>query len=163
MGQRGPAPTPSAVLKLRGTLRPDRVFDEPEPPEGVPECPDWLSDEAKQAWDQVAPDLAATGLLTRLDANALARYCTMWARWRKAEDFIAQHGEVYTLKDANGSARCVMQFPQVAIAHRLSLALTRLESEFGMTPSGRSRIHVQPPSTGPSTLAKFIRPTGVCV
>ncbi|MEZ6235081.1 MAG: phage terminase small subunit P27 family [Phycisphaerales bacterium] len=111
----------------------------------------------------MAPDLAATGLLTRLDANALSRYCTMWARWRKAEAFIAQHGEVYTLKDSKGNARCVMQFPQVAIAHRLSLALTRLESEFGMTPSGRSRIHVSPPSTGPSTLAKFIRPTGVCV
>ena len=62
-------------------------------------------------------------------------------------------------QDASGNARCAMQFPQVAIAHRLSLALTKLEAEFGMTPSGRSRIHVEPPvSEEVSKLAKFQRP-----
>ena len=43
-----------------------------------------------------------------------------------------------------------------------SLALTRLESEFGMTPSGRSRIHVSLPPAVPSALAKFIRPPMEC-
>ena len=145
------------MLRLRGTLRPDRVFNEPKPPGGTPKCPAWLSAEAKSAWKQLAPDLVASGLLTRLDRNALSRYCTLWARWRDAEAFIEKHGTVYTLKDSAGGARCVMQFPQVAIAHRLSLALTKLEAEFGMTPSGRSRIHVELPQ-GPSKLDKYMSP-----
>lgn len=146
------------MLRLRGTLRNDRVYDEPKVAGKPPKCPAWLSAEAKSAWKQLAPDLVASGLLTRLDRNALSRYCTLWARWRKAEDFIAKHGDVYTLKDSAGGARCVMQFPQVAIAHRLSLALTTLEAEFGMTPSGRSRIHIPPPLPGPSELDRFIKP-----
>ena len=158
MGRRGPAPVPTGVLRLRGTLRNDRVYGEPKPNGGVPKCPAWIADEAKSAWRQLAPDLVACGLLTRLDRNALSRYCTLWARWRKAEEFIAKHGEVYTLKDSTGGARCVMQFPQVAIAHRLSLALTKLEAEFGMTPSGRSRLHVEMPPDEPSPLSRFFRP-----
>ena len=147
------------MLRLRGTLRSDRVFNEPKVKGGIPKCPAWLSAEAKSAWKQLAPDLVASGLLTRLDRNALSRYCTLWARWRDAEVFIEKHGSVYTLKDAGGNARCAMQFPQVAIAHRLSLALTKLEAEFGMTPSGRSRIHVEPPpSEEMSELARFMRP-----
>ena len=147
------------MLRLRGTLRNDRVFNEPKVKGGIPKCPAWLSAEAKSAWKQLAPDLVASGLLTRLDRNALSRYCTLWARWRDAEVFIEKHGSVYTLKDAGGNARCAMQFPQVAIAHRLSLALTKLEAEFGMTPSGRSRIHVEPPpSEEMSELARFMRP-----
>lgn len=158
MGQRGPAPVPTGILRLRGTLRNDRVYNEPKVAGKPPKCPAWLAPEAKSAWKALAPDLLATGLLTRLDRNALSRYCTLWARWRKAEDFLAKHGEVYTLKDAAGGPRCVMPFPQVAVAHRLSLALTKLEAEFGMTPSGRSRLHVEMPSAVPSALSKFIRP-----
>lgn len=159
MGQRGPAPTPSAVLKLRGTLRSDRTYNEPEPPPGTPECPDWLTPEAHEAWAQIAPDLVASGLLTRLDRNALARYCTLWVRWKACEQFIAEHGDVFTVKDGNGKSRGVKPFPQVAAAGRLAMALTKMEAEFGMTPSGRSRIHVDVSDRvkPPSGLAKFVR------
>jgi P27 family predicted phage terminase small subunit len=150
------------VLRLRGTLRNGRVHNEPKVAGGVPKCPAWLSAEAKSAWKALAPDLVASGLLTRLDRNALTRYCTLWARWRDAEEFINKHGSVYTLKDAGGAARCAMQFPQVAIAHRLSLALTKLEAEFGMTPSGRSRLHIEPPPGPPSELSRFFR-TPTCM
>lgn len=66
----------------------------------------------------------------------------MPTRWRTAEDFIARHGTTYPLKDKDGQFRCFMQFPQVSIASRLCEQLTRLEAEFGMTPSARSRIVV---------------------
>ncbi len=85
-------------------------------------------------------------VLTRIDGNALARYCRLSTRWRKAEDFIAQHGEVYPLKDENGRVKCLQQFPQVASANKLAQQLTRLEQEFGMTPSARTRIQVVAPA-----------------
>ena len=110
------------------------------PPEGLPECPDWIDEEAKAAWAHLVPMLQAMGVLTRIDDMALARYCQYWARWKKAEQFIQKHGDSYPLKDEKGRVKCVAQFPQVAIAHKLGALLGRLEQEFGMTPSARSRI-----------------------
>jgi P27 family predicted phage terminase small subunit len=127
---------------LRGTLRKDRVRNEPAPPRGKPICPIWIDDEAKAAWKHLVPMLGHMGVLTRIDRNALTRYCQFWARWKKAELFIQTHGDTYPLKDDAGKIKCLQQFPQVAIAHRLGLVLTRLEQEFGMTPSARTRIQV---------------------
>jgi P27 family predicted phage terminase small subunit len=144
MGKRGPRPTPTAVLKLRGTHRPHRTRNEPEPPPGTPPCPAWLDEQGKNTWGQLVPQLEAMGVLREVDANALGRYCVLWGRWRAAEDFLQKNGSVYTLKDEAGKVRAVMQFPQVSIAHKLALALARLEAEFGMTPSSRSRIQALP-------------------
>jgi hypothetical protein len=35
------------------------------------------------------------GVLSRIDGNALARYCRLWSRWRKAEAFIDKNGKMY--------------------------------------------------------------------
>jgi P27 family predicted phage terminase small subunit len=150
MGRRGPAPTPTAILKLRGStlVSKRRQKKEAQGPAGAPDQPDWLDDEARKMWDHLLPMLDGMGVLTRVDGNALARYCRLWSRWRKAEEFIDGKGEMYPLKDDKGSVKCFMQWPQVAIAHKLATQLTRLEQEFGMTPSARSRIPVQGSTRG---------------
>src|SRR3954447_4248231 len=149
MGKRGPKPTPTSILKLRGTARADRARNEPKPGPGVPRCPSWLGEHAKHAWRQLVPQLVAMRVLAAVDRNALARYCVLWSRWKTAELFLAKNGSVYTLKDDKGAVRCVQQFPQVAIAHRLALALSRLEADFGLTPSARARIEALPEGAGP--------------
>jgi len=144
MGRRGPAPTPTATLKLRGStlVTKRREISEARGPAGRPDQPDWLDDDAKAMWDQLIPQLEGMGILSRIDGNALARYCRLWSRWRKAEAFIDQRGEMYPLKDDGGQVKCFQQWPQVSIAGKLAQQLTRLEQEFGMTPSARSRIQV---------------------
>jgi P27 family predicted phage terminase small subunit len=146
MGQRGPAPTPTEILKLRGStlVTKRRQRSEAKGTSGTPRCPQWLDADAKAAWRQLVPQLQTMGVLTRIDGNALARYCRLWSRWRKAEAFLDQHGEVYPLKDENGRVKYLQQWPQVAIASKLAHLLTRLEQEFGMTPSARTRIQVEP-------------------
>src|SRR5215468_3667791 len=96
MGRRGPAPTPTPILELRGSRLANRNRHEPKGPPGKPRCPDWLDDDAKTAWRKLVPELEMMGVLTRIDANALARYCRLWSRWRAAEEFIQKHGEVLT-------------------------------------------------------------------
>ena len=130
-----------------------RARNEPQPLDGKLSCPDWLDDEAKQAWRQLLPMLDQMGVLSRIDRNALARYCQLWSRWKKAELFIQKHGDTYPLKDERGNIRCLQQFPQVAIAHKLAGQLTRLEQEFGMTPSARTRINVDRCRIAPNPLA----------
>ena len=149
MSKRGPKPTPTAVLKLRGStlVSKRREAAEVKGPAGTPDRPEWLDDEARLAWDQVVPLLEGMGVLTRVDGNALARYCRLWSRWRKAESFIEEKGEMYPLRDDKGGVKCFMQWPQVAIAAKLAQQLTRLEQEFGMTPSARSRLQVQGPTS----------------
>ena len=124
MRKRGPKPTPTALLKLRGTFRKHRSKNEPRPEDGLlPDCPDWLDEQAKHAWAQVVPQLASMGVLSEIDGNALARYVTFWSRWKAAELFLAKNGSVYPLKDDEGKLKCLVQVPQVAIAHKLGMAL----------------------------------------
>ncbi len=156
MGKRGPKPTPTAILKLRGStlVTKRRKEREVKGPAGAPDRPDWLDDEAKSAWDDVAPLLEAMGVLTRIDGNALARYCRLWSRWRKAEAFIQEKGEMYPLRGDDGQVKYFQQWPQVAIANKLAQQLTRLEAEFGMTPSARARPQVAPARTQSSDNSK---------
>jgi len=142
MGKRGPRPLTTRMLQLRGSWRTGLNRGEPTLPPELPECPEWIDPDAKQLWAETAPLLAQMRILTRADRQALARYCQTWSRWRKAEMFIQKYGESYPLKDDQGRVKCFMPWPQVAIAHKLAQTLARLEQEFGMTPSARTRIDV---------------------
>ncbi|MCC7291476.1 MAG: phage terminase small subunit P27 family [Phycisphaerales bacterium] len=158
MGRRGPAPTPTNILKLRGStlVTRQREAREVQAPTGVPDPPAWLDADARAAWDELLPMLDGMGVLSRLDGHALGRYCHLWARWRKAEEFIRERGEMYPIKDDAGQVKCFQQWPQVAIAHRLAQHLTRLEQEFGMTPSARARLQLAPQGQEkPSGKARF--------
>jgi P27 family predicted phage terminase small subunit len=87
-------------------------------------------------------------VLTRSDEGAVARYCHLWVRWRSAEDFIKNHGEMNPLKDDKGRTKSVQPWPQVATANKLAQQLTRLEPEFGLTPAARTRMIPKPLVTG---------------
>lgn len=153
MGRRGPPRKPSSMRLLQGVPGHHRPVDdrEPKPPPGIPACPDWVGPAAKAAWEELAPTLFRMGVLTTVDRNSLIAYCVSFARWRAAEEFIAKHGEVYPLRDERGAVRCMMPFPQVAIARSLLQALRGLAAEFGLTPASRSQIATVMPPAPPSS------------
>ena len=143
MGKRGPKPTPSKILKLRGSWRGEANKNEPEPEAGRPERPEGLLDEANAGWDQLVEMLDGIGLLTAIDGRALARYCQYWARWWECENFISKYGMTYPIKDKQGAVLGMAEFPQVKRSQALSQTLSKLEAEFGLTPSARTRITVE--------------------
>lgn len=144
MGLRGPRPTPTEVLRLRGSPRADRNPGEPQPERQPPPKPAWLGDEASEVWDEMVPKLMGLRVLTAIDGNALARYCEHFVQWKKAAAFVRQHGVSYPIRDGNGKVKALGQFPEVALMHKASATLARLEAEFGLTPSSRTRISVEP-------------------
>jgi len=115
---------------------------EPQPRSGAPRCPAWLGAEGHAVWKRLVPELKAMGVLSRADGEALAALCQAYVRWRQAEEFIDKHGPVFPLRDEKGQIRCMMPFPQVAIARHMAALVKGYLQEFGMTPASRSRIEL---------------------
>ena len=61
MGRRGPAPTPSEILKIRGLKTANRNRNEPKPTPGRPRCPAWLDAEAKRRWRHACSRVGTIG------------------------------------------------------------------------------------------------------
>jgi P27 family predicted phage terminase small subunit len=148
MGQRGPKPVPSEVLKARGTFRPDRHADSARPL-GKPKCPSWLKDkDARAEWRRVVKTLTDMGIVGEADSNLIVRYCTAWVRWRRVvQTLVATPGSEYAVyKDADGKPKSVQVSALHSIARSLSDELGRAEAALGMSPSARSRIEVSLPA-----------------
>jgi P27 family predicted phage terminase small subunit len=159
MARRGPPPHPTALRLLKGNPG-KRKFNtrEPRPPAATPSCPRWLSPEAKRVWRETVPVLKGMRILTRVDRDALAAYCQTFARWKAAEQFLDQHGEVYPIRDESGKLRCMQAFPQVFIARSHLQTLRSYQQEFGMTPSARTRVHEIPSLLQDPDDARFFGP-----
>ena len=136
MATRGRKPKPTSLKILEGNpgKRPLNM-NEPSPPAENIVCPDWLEEDAKAEWERLAPTLTQMGVLTEADLLAFAGYCQAYARWREAEEFISQHGSIF--QTPSGYVQTV---PQVSIAHTNLKIMQSFCSEFGLTPSSRSRI-----------------------
>ena len=156
MGRRGPPPKPTRLKLLAGNPGKRRLNRrEPQPPSDAPRCPKWLSPQAKSVWKRVAPVLKRMGVLTQVDGDALAGYCQTFARWKAAEEFLVQHGDVYPVRDAGGRVKFMQQFPQVSIARNLLQLLKGFQQELGMTPSARSRIELPEETEAITSLDMF--------
>lgn len=136
MAKRGRKPTPTAIKELEGNpgKRPLNE-NEPRPTKKAPACPKWLEPEAKKEWRRLAKQMETIGILTEVDMAAFASYCQAYARWKEAEEFLTQHGTI--VKTPSGYWQMV---PQVSIAQTYNKIMTKIATEFGLTPSSRSRI-----------------------
>jgi P27 family predicted phage terminase small subunit len=74
-------------------------------------------------------------VLTEVDRAAFAAYCQSYARWKEAQDHINSEGATYETE--NGMHR---PNPWVAICNTEQRLMMQAASEFGLTPSARSRI-----------------------
>lgn len=140
MGQRGPAPKPTAIKQLQGNpgKRPLNA-NEPRPPSSdrPPAVPRWLSEEAKKEWRRHAGPLWKADLLTDADHDVLALYCETFATWLKAEAVVRKEGMVVRTSFGN-----LVQNPYLSIANRAKKDAMLLMRELGMTPAARSRIGI---------------------
>lgn len=135
---RGRKPIPTAIKLARGNPSKRPINDlEPLPARRAPECPIELTGHAGAAWDQLTRTLEGMGVLTIADGNALARYCVLWARWRACEEYLAEYG---MFRETDGGS---VRVPHAIEARQLAEQLIRIECEFGLTPSSRTKIRVE--------------------
>ena len=140
MGVRGAKPKPTKLKMLQGTIRKGRQNqNEPKPERQILKCPVHLSREAKREWRRISGDLHVLGLLARIDRAALAAYCQAWGRWIEAEEALRMYGTM--VKSPSGFP---MQSPYLAVANKSLEQMRNWLTEFGMTPSSRTRVHAAP-------------------
>lgn len=142
MGRRGTKPKPTTLKILHGE-RPQRVNqDEPRPILRRPKPPKYLNAVALEEWEEILPDIEATGVLSVVDGRALALYCESYSRLVAARADIDKEGVI-----ASSEAGAPKTNPAVVVAERASVHMLRCLSEFGLTPAARSRVKA--PAEGP--------------
>jgi P27 family predicted phage terminase small subunit len=75
------------------------------------------------------------GVLTGADMAAFAGYCQNYARWKEAEEHLTEDGPAF--EDSKGK---VQHSPYLRVSEAARRDMLRFASEFGLTPSSRSRI-----------------------
>ena len=139
-GKSGPRYKPTQVKQLAGTLRPDRV--NPNEPVGpvlgkMPPCPSHLNGEARKTWSKFGRALIEMGVLTWVDLHGLAAYCVVHARWLEVETQLQTYG-VMLSQDGR-----LFPSPYLKIAEDCLKQMRAWMTEFGITPSSRSRVTAQ--------------------
>ncbi len=81
--------------------------------------------------------MARLKLLTVLDVSLFAVYCAVWSHWVACEQVISELGMTQTSPRGNVSIR-----PEVRLSLRFAEQLRSIASDFGLTPTSRTRLNV---------------------
>ncbi len=156
MGLRGPAPQPTKLRILNGnpSKRP-LPENEPQYPSGCPLAPSNLSAGARKVWHSLVQEMAASGVLRRVDASALAQLCEDQAMldelrdgWQKLKtELRAKAKEAGKTIAGNASvhiARSIEGRRAMLSIRELERAVLVRQREFGLTPASNSRVQMVP-------------------
>jgi len=147
---RKPKPTHLKLLAGNPGKRPlNETEPQPDPIDETTEPPAWMSGEGRAVWLSEFPKLVRNGMITEIDLGAFAKYCQAFGRYLTAESMVAKQGEVLI---APGSGFPI-QNPYLAVSNKAAEQMHKAETEFGMTPSSRSRVS---PGAGKKKSNRFL-------
>lgn len=154
MPGKGFPPKPTKMKELAGNPGQRRLNEhEPKPRRGKVVCPSWLSKAARAEWKRIVPELDRLGILTHVDRVALAAYCQATAELEEATEILNREGRIITVpivvrNKQTGEEKVVGEKKAVHPATRVQKEayahIRQFITEFGLTPSSRSRIHATP-------------------
>ena len=131
MAKRGVKPKPTALLASESNSRIGRE-GEVAPDIDYPNCPAWLSGEAKQVWKRLKDLLEPQGIVAKQDRDFLAAYCGSVADYREACRLEDEHGLV--IKDCKGSMKAN---PATRAKQAAFDRMQRAGIQFGLSPVAR--------------------------
>jgi P27 family predicted phage terminase small subunit len=166
MGRRGRPPQPLTQRIARGnpgkqsTEQGTATLEELNVGQPSPECPLWLDDAARAVWNRVVHQLAAMGIVARVDEDVLAMLCNTAAEYvacavqlRKdgmslKEPLLNKHKEII-------GERTILH-PLVRVKKALADQLLAVSREIGTTPKARQLLHVVMPNDEAEDLELFL-------
>jgi len=120
---------------------------------GLPEPPADLSGEARAEWDRVAPELARMGVLSLIDRAALLVYCNAWSAYTVAVETLRTAGPVLKGKDGQ-----LVKNPAAQLVRDQADLMLKYGSRFGLNPSDRARLSVEPDDNPDLDIMRIISP-----
>ena len=135
----GRKPLPTNLKLLKGTVNTTREKgkNEPKPKTENIRMPAGMPASARRHWKPLLRMLRDAGIMTVADTVALEALCIVYARWREANEAIAESG----LLVRDQGRRLPKLNPYVRIANQSFDQLKSMLAEFGMTPSSRTRVN----------------------
>lgn len=143
---RGRKRKPTALKLLHGDDRvnPGRINE--NEPEAIPECaecPRHLDATAKREWAFMVEVLQAMGMFSKSYRAALELYCESYSNYRIALAAVEKYGQVLVTKKPDGTID-VRRNPFSVEVHKYKEECKTLLTEFGLTPSSKSRVEGAP-------------------
>jgi P27 family predicted phage terminase small subunit len=141
MSTPGPKPIPRNLRVLIGgrSASPDRMRqDEPKPKVKVPRPPRDLDPQERRYWREFTSRIAELNCTSAADVGAILIWVKARRRWKAAFDNVDRYGMLIqggTLKNPQPRRN-----PLLSEIHKCEATMLRIETEFGMTPSSRSRV-----------------------
>ena len=127
---------PTALKIVSGTDQPCRVRnDEPMPESDNIEKPEGMSPKADIHWDKIKKTLLDCKVLTNVDNIALAMLCTAIAEMFDIQSKLDQTGIMI-----RGRNNYPVISPYFRALNQKQDQVRRMLTEFGMTPSSRTRV-----------------------
>ena len=158
MAKRGRRPLPTQLKIAKGTLRKDRVLpDEAKLPRGMPEMPERLAADsvAVAKWQELSQILFDLGVLTVADGEALATLCELHSAEQACLKELREVGPtIHT--DLGG----VKPNPAGSLYRSIAALKNSLLSEFGLTPSSRTKVGATQDSKPKDDLEEFFSAHG---
>lgn len=160
MGKRGPQPQSAELKKLRGNPGKRAIKEVPTAPAGYPKCPADLVADVGKEWDRYGKVLSSLGILRETDWPMYDALWRTWAKYKVLADRSAKLDELTDALEPNDDAKLIAQILRlVSKIEPLELqylgALVKLLDHFGMAPSSRGSISVEPPKEE-SEFEKFL-------
>lgn len=143
MGKRGPVPTPTALKLVQGTRSCRVNTNEPQPKEGLPQCPGSADPKVKEVWDYTLDQLAHMRIITEADRDALYAYCEAVVLHRNASRVLRTDG--FLQEGMHGGW---VKHPAHQIQRDAAAMMRQYAQEFGLTPSARSQIKLHVNDSG---------------
>jgi P27 family predicted phage terminase small subunit len=139
MGKRGPAKTPTNILKVRGSWLAEQRQNAPQAEPSLPPCPAWVSPNAAKHWDEIGGLLYSMGIMSApftltlgLLVEALADYVKRAEQCRDCDEV------VYTEKGA-------FPHPIFGMKDKAWDRVLKAAQQFGLTPATISDVTIDKP------------------
>lgn len=113
--------------------------NEPKPPIGIPDPPDWLNKEAKAIYSRIADTAFKMGIMTVADGDLVALLADALADLAQARRIINKEGPVIQYEGSKGQM-VYKAHPALYVANQAYQRARPLMSELGLTPAARARL-----------------------
>ena len=138
----GRNPLPSKTKALRGTTRKCRETKSDiisVELVGPVSCPPHLKGEAKKIYEQKVQQCFAMGILSEIDADALAVYAWEYAELIRLAKELKDEGYTYEVTNKNGETETKLNPKEKVVRNKIAVVNT-IGSQFGWSPVSRMRL-----------------------